>query len=142
MKLAENFLWSRGFFVVLALGTIALGLAVHFHGDALGRTSRDVSGDAIWAAMIAWCVATVVPGASIRDRGFAALVICWVVEVSQLYHTPGLDALRRTTLGELTLGGGFDPRDLLAYVLGVLAAMLLEWTLRRRLMRVSHRGVQ
>jgi hypothetical protein len=131
---------SRVSYAVLAVGTIVLGLGVHLHGDALGPTSRDVVGDALWAAMIAWWVAAVVPAASVRDRGFAALAICFAVEVSQLYHTPALDALRRTTIGALTLGSGFDPRDLLAYALGVLATALFERTLRRRLRRTSHRG--
>lgn len=82
--------------------------------------------------MIAWWVAAVVPGASLRARGIAALAICFAVEASQLYHMPALDALRRTTVGHLVLGSGFDPRDLLAYMLGVLAATFLERTARRR----------
>jgi hypothetical protein len=49
-----------------------------------------------------------------------------------LVHTPALDTLRRTTIGQLTLGTGFDLRDLLAYTLGVLAAAFLEWTWRKR----------
>jgi hypothetical protein len=89
--------------------------------------------------MIAWWVAVLIPAASIRDRGFVALAVCFAVEASQLYHTPALDALRRTTFGALTLGTGFDPRDLLAYTLGVLAAGLFERMLRRWLGRTSHR---
>jgi hypothetical protein len=131
---------SRVSFALLALGTIALGLGVHWHGDVFGPTARDVLGDATWAAMMAWWVAVLVPAASIRDRGFVALTICFAVEASQLYHTPALDALRRTTFGALTLGSGFDPRDLLAYTLGVVAAGLFERILRRSLGRTSHRG--
>ena len=119
-------------YAALALGTIALGLGVHWYGDFLGPTLRDVLGDALWAAMIAWCVAVLVPSASLRNRSVVALAICFLVEVSQLYHTPALDALRRTMAGQLTLGSGFDPRDLFAYALGVLAAVLFELILRRR----------
>ena len=36
--------------------------------------------------------------------------------MSQLYHTPTLDAIRATQAGQLVLGSGFDPRDLAAYV--------------------------
>lgn len=54
------------------------------------------------------------------------------METRQLYHAPALDALRRTTAGHLVLGSGFDPRDLLAYTLGVVAAVLLERALHRR----------
>jgi hypothetical protein len=120
-------------YVLLALGTIAIGLGVHWYGGALGPALRDVAGDAIWAVMITWWVAAIAPTASLRDRAFESLAICFAVEFSQLVHTPALDAMRRTTLGQLTLGSGFDTRDLGAYGLGVFAAMLGEWGVRRRL---------
>ena len=127
-------LYTRLTYVALAIGTIALGLIVHLRGDALGATSRDVIGDIIWAAMIAWWMGAIFPDASLRARIVAAVSICFAVELSQLYHTSSLDALRSTIAGRLTLGSGFDPRDLLAYVVGVLAAALLEraWRLRAR----------
>jgi hypothetical protein len=68
-----------------------------------------------------------------------AVAICFAVEVSQLYHTPALDTLRRTTVGQLTLGTGFDLRDLLTYIGGVLAAACLERAGRIWLGRRSHR---
>jgi Protein of unknown function (DUF2809) len=111
---------------------------VHLYGDALGAVARDVAGDALWATMIAWWVAALAPALSLRARGAAALAICFAVETSQLLHTPELDALRRTTLGRLTLGSGFDPRDLASYAAGVLAAAILEWAGRRWLGRGSH----
>ena len=128
---------ARVAYVALALGTIVLGLTVHSCGDALGATSRDIVGDIIWGAMIAWWVAAIAPRHSLRARSVAAVVVCFVVELSQLFHTPGLDMLRRTTLGQLTLGTGFDVRDFLAYTVGVLGAAFLErtWRLRGRLSR-------
>jgi hypothetical protein len=125
-------------YVALACGTITLGLTLHLHGNFLGPTARDVLGDVIWAAMIAWWVGAIVPGSSLRARSVAAVAICFAVEVSQLYHTPALDTLRRTTVGQLTLGTGFDLRDLLAYIGGVLAAAFLEragrlWFVRRQI---------
>ena len=131
---------ARVAYVALALGTIVLGLTVHLYGNALGPTSRDVVGDVIWAAMIAWWVAAIAPGKSLRARSVCAVAICFAVEVSQLYHTPALDALRRTTFGALTLGSGFDLRDLFAYIAGVLAAAFLERTGRLWLGRSSHRA--
>jgi hypothetical protein len=118
-------------YVALAATTIVLGLIVHFHGEILGPTARDVAGDAIWAAMIAWCVAAIVPRRSLSIRCVAAVAICFAVESSQLYHTPALDALRRSTIGQLTLGSGFDPRDLIAYVAGVLVAAVVERMVRQ-----------
>jgi hypothetical protein len=108
--------------------TIAFGLLVHLRGAMLGSTARDVMGDALWAAMIAWWVGALVPRAPLLQRCAAAYAICAVVEVSQLYHAPWLDAIRATTPGRLVFGSGFDARDLAAYALGVGAAALIEMT--------------
>ena len=116
----------RASYVAAALATIAVGLLVHLRGGALGPAARDVIGDALWAAMIAWWVGALAPGARLVRRCSVAYAVCVVVEVSQLYHTPWLDALRATGLGHLVLGSGFDPRDLAAYGLGVAGAALLE----------------
>jgi len=123
---------GRGRYIALAAGTIALGLGVHWRGGLLNSTLRDVLGDALWAAMVAWWIGAIAPGASLRTRAAAALAICIGVEVSQLYHSTVLDALRNTTAGDLVLGSGFDPRDLMAYTLGVLAAAVVERGLARQ----------
>ena len=103
----------------------------------LGPVTRDVLGDALWAAMIAWWVGALVPRARLVVRSVAAYGVCAAVEASQLYHAPTLDVLRATRLGHLVLGSGFDPRDLGAYALGVAGAALLEfavaaWSRRAR----------
>ncbi len=117
---------TRTTYIAAALLTITAGLLVHVRGEALGPAARDVIGDALWAAMIAWWVGALVPNARLLSRSAAAYAICVVVEVSQLYHTPSLDALRATTMGHLVLGCGFGPRDLLADALGVAGAVLVE----------------
>jgi hypothetical protein len=117
---------ARATYVTLALATIGVGLLVHARGAALGPAARDVLGDALWAAMIAWWVGSLAPTARLGPRSAVAYAICVTVELSQLYHAPWLDAVRATTLGRLVLGSGFDPRDLAAYALGVGAAVLTE----------------
>ena len=123
-------IYRRLVYAGLAIGTIALGLIVHFRGDALGPASRDVIGDALWAAMIAWWIGALVPDRSLGARSVVALAVCFAVEFSQLYHTVALDTLRDGTIGHLILGSGFDPRDLVAYTIGVLAAAACERTAR------------
>ncbi len=122
---------ARALYLALAAGTIALGLAVHRYGDVLSPAVRDVLGDALWAVMVVLWVGAAAPAVRLWRRAAIALASCFAVELSQLYHTPALDALRRTPAGQLTLGSGFDPRDVVAYAAGVLAAALLEETISR-----------
>lgn len=121
---------GRGLFAALAAATIVVGLLVHRRGDVLGATARDVVGDALWGMMMAWWVGVLAPHRSRRWRALLAVSLCTAVEVSQLVRWPWLTALRRTTLGHLVLGSDFDARDLAAYMIGVLAAVLLEQRLR------------
>ena len=117
---------SRRAFFGLAVFTICLGLLVYLGGGALPAAPRDMLGDALWAVMMVWCVSVIAPNARLVTRGAIALAVCWTVEVSQLHHTPFLDALRATLPGHLVLGSGFDPRDLAAYAVGVIAALVFE----------------
>jgi hypothetical protein len=130
---------TRAPFAGLALGTIAIGLLVQRIRPMLPPVAADILGDALWAMMIAWLAGALAPGLPRWKRAIGALGFCWMVEASQLYHAPELDAWRATTLGHLTLGTDFDPRDLAAYALGVLAAFLLEPVLLRGIAAVGSR---
>jgi len=126
-----RWLLPRTRYVALAVGTIALGLAVHWRGDALSPVVRDVLGDALWAAMVVWWISAIAPASRLPWRAAVALALCFAVEFGQLWRFPALDALRRTTAGHLVLGSGFDPRDFGAYAAGVLTAVLLERAAKR-----------
>jgi hypothetical protein len=116
----------RGIYVAAALVTIGVGFAVHRGGSFLPSAARDVIGDALWAMMITWWVSALGPQLARVTRAVAAVAICYAVELSQLVHTSGLDAVRRTTLGHLVLGSDFDARDLAAYALGVAVAVAID----------------
>jgi len=62
----------RSIYVLLALVAIAVGLLVHLRGGLLGPVARDVLGDALWAAMIAWWAGALAPGAWLAARSAAA----------------------------------------------------------------------
>jgi hypothetical protein len=123
---------SRVTYLAAALTTIAVGLLVHLRGTSLGPVARDVLGDALWAAMIAWWAGALAPDMRLAARSAGAYSVCAVVELSQLYHAPALDVIRATRVGHLVLGSGFDARDLVAYALGVAGAALLEATVVAR----------
>jgi hypothetical protein len=123
---------TRTRYVVLAVGTIAIGLAAHRGAGVLSPVVRDVLGDALWAVMVTWWIAAIAPSLRLAWRVAAALAVCFAVEFSQLLHFSALDAVRGTTVGHLALGSGFDPRDFAAYAGGVLAAVLLERAIESR----------
>ena len=122
---------SRTIFVALALITVAIGLAVH-RGESLPPAARDMTGDAMWAMMVAWWMGAIAPSAPVARRGASALAFAFAIEFSQMYHASWIDAFRRNPLVHLVLGSDFDARDLLAYSGGVLAAVVVEFALRRR----------
>ena len=105
-----------------------VGLGVHLGTAAINPSARDVLGDVLWAAMIVWLVSVLAPVARLTTRSAVALATCAAVELSQLYHTPALDALRDTTGGHLVLGSGFDLRDFVAYAGGVCLAAIVDRT--------------
>ncbi len=118
-------------YAALGLMTIGIGLLVYRRGTLLGPTARDVIGDALWAMMITWWISALAPTAPRATRGAVAYGISVCIELSQLYHSPTIDALRATAAGHLVLGSGFDPRDLAAYAVGVVGAVLLDGILSR-----------
>jgi hypothetical protein len=124
----------RASYLVAATFTVAVGLAWHLSPAFAGDTVKDIVGDALWASMMLWLVSFLVPSRSLAARAALALAVCFAVEFSQLYHAPLIDSIRATLPGHLVLGSGFDPRDLVAYAVGVLVAAFFEralWNVRR-----------
>jgi len=118
--------WHRRVrYLVLAIATIGVGVILHLGGSGLPPVLRDILGDALWAMMIVWWMGVAAPLARLRTRGLAAFAVCVAVELSQRYHSPFVDALRRNVLGHLVLGSGYDPRDFLAYAVGVTVAVVV-----------------
>ena len=84
------------------------------------------AGDTLWATAAFLGVGLVLPGASTKQVAALAMTVSVAVEVSQLYHAPWIDAVRRTTVGGLALGSGFVWSDLACYAVGVGLGILVE----------------
>nr|WP_237028767.1 DUF2809 domain-containing protein [Pedobacter steynii] len=54
-----------------------------------------------------------------------SLTICYLIELSQLYHVAWIDQIRNTSLGALVLGRGFLWSDMAAYTIGTAACVFL-----------------
>ncbi|MEM1492010.1 DUF2809 domain-containing protein [Bacillus velezensis] len=88
-------------------------------------------GDALWAAMIFTGFGLLFRNIRTETAAFLSLSFCCLIECSQLYHAPWIDAIRNSTLGGLILGWQFVWSDIFAYTLGVCAAAFLEWAVKR-----------
>lgn len=117
---------SRLAYAVLSLGTIAIGLASRQFQAALPAWVGAYAGDALWALLVFWLVGVGRPRWGRWQVAAVALGFAFLIEASQLYQAPWLNALRTTTPGHLVLGQGFRWSDLLCYTLGVLAGVGLE----------------
>ena len=86
----------------------------------------------LWAMAVFATIGLIFPAAASWQVAAGAYVLTALLEFSQLYHEPWIDALRGTPLGALALGSDFLIRrpDLLCRR-GVLLGMLIElWTLQ------------
>lgn len=119
---------ARGLFALTAGIVLALGLLSRV--PALQLPS--FWGDVLWACMVYALIGLLAPRLSIGRRTLVAWALCMLVECSQCFHAPWLDALRATTWGHLALGSTFVWSDLLCYTLGAACMRVGEGYVRKR----------
>ena len=99
---------------------------------ALGLLSRKISiipffvGDTLWATMIFFIVRFILVTDSWKKVAVISLLICFAVEVSQLYQAHWINSVRRTLPGRLILGQGFLWTDLVAYTVGICVGVMVD----------------
>jgi len=111
---------------------VGLGLASRRYGAHLPPFLATYAGDTLWALLVFLGISALAPHARLRYRSGFALAISYLVEVSQLYHAPWIDAIRQTALGGLVLGFGFLRTDLVCYTAGIALGAAVDGALRSR----------
>lgn len=105
----------------------------------LGLLSRRITfipaftGDLLWATMIFFIVRFVLFRASFSLITIISLLVCYLVELSQLYQSGWINQIRQTTFGRLVLGQGFLWSDLIAYAVGILLGLLIDKMIVKRI---------
>jgi hypothetical protein len=122
----------RAVYVAVGMLTIPAGLLVRFVHLGLPWFVMKYGGSILWAAMVYWTLAFLRPKSSPSQLASAASLIAILVEFQRLYHSPGLDAFRVSLPGVLLLGRFFSPWDIVAYLLAILTAALLDGRVIRR----------
>ena len=107
----------------------------------LGLVSRKIAfvpenvGDALWAMVMYCCWRIVLVRRKPLVSAVCALITSFVVEFSQLIKWGWLVRIRSTTIGHLLLGQGFLWSDLLAYTVGIAAALLCTLATRKYILK-------
>jgi len=115
----------------LMLLVVLLGLGSRRFGPLLPGLVVAYAGDTLWATLAFLGFGLIVPRAGTKRVAAIALLFSLLIELSQLYHAPWIDSIRRTTLGGLVLGFGFVWSDLACYATGVGLGALIEWGVTR-----------
>jgi hypothetical protein len=101
--------------LLIALTLIPIGLATRQYGN---EWMKLYLGDVLWAGMIYWGFQFLLANEP-KQTAIYAILFCFLIEFSQLYHAPWIDEIRHTRLGGLVLGFGFLWSDLVCYLVGV-----------------------
>ena len=126
---------SRPIYAALVAFVIILGLASRVR--AAPHFVHEYVGDVLYAVMMFLGFGFLFPKFPTLKVAVLALGFCVMIEISQLYHAPWIDAIRSTRLGGLILGFGFLWSDLVCYFVGVSVGVFLEWMMSNKLQFVE-----
>ncbi len=107
-------------------------LIIVFIVIALGLFSRKINalplfvGDLIYAVMIYFGIRFLLIYLDKTKSAIIALIICYCIELLQLYDANWMIALRNTLFGRYVLGQGFLWSDILTYSFGIILAYIAE----------------
>ena len=118
---------NRLLYAVLVLLVIGTGLLWRSRFLPLSPFACKYGGDALWAAVVFVGFGFLFRHISTLRLSLLAFGFAWVVEFSQLYHAPWVDAIRSTLPGRLVLGSTFNWPDLAAYAVGITLSAMLEF---------------
>jgi len=105
---------------------VIMGLGSRYFALYLPRWVNLYFGDFLWAIMNFFLIGLIFRKKNTVWVIVIALVYCYFVEISQLYHFPWLETLRQTKLGGLILGRGFLWSDLISYTFGIAIGAFIE----------------
>ena len=121
---------NRLYYLIVLPVVICLGLLSRRLNDYIPDVIDLYLGDSLWALMIYILIRMLFINWSQKQAAFVGLLFCFIIELTQLYHSNWIDAIRNTTLGGLVLGYGFLWSDLIAYLLGILLGYIIDVKIR------------
>lgn len=117
---------KRILYSIVIIITIATGLFVRIKQAWFPDIINLYLGDILYAFMMYYIISFITIYKSWTFRSLFALIICYSIEISQLYQAVWINEIRQTIPGRFILGSGFLWSDLLAYSIGIFTAVLMD----------------
>jgi hypothetical protein len=117
---------NRLVYLLLAVLVMVGGLLWRSRFVSLPPFLTKYGGDALWALLVFVGFGILFPRISTLRLASISLGFAWLVEFSQLYHAPWIDAIRSLRIGRLVIGSTFNWPDLPAYLVGVVLGVMVE----------------
>lgn len=114
---------GRSFYTIAALLSFALCISVLFYGGPFHQFIRSSIGDLLAVVFLYFLLGIVRPGSLLLRAAVTGLTAC-AIESVQLTGIIPHDA---PTLVLLLFGSHFDPWDILAYFVGLVVAVAVEY---------------
>ena len=111
---------------------VILGLLTRQEFSMLPYFINEYGGDTLWAMALYSFLSVLKPDLHLIIKIPAALLISFVVEFSQLYHSNWIDSLRRIKIVGLILGYGFLWSDLICYTVGIGLGIAMDTLVYRK----------
>ena len=118
------------FYLPLMLLLVIIGLPARLYAEHLPDWYILYFGDFLWAILLYFLIA-VIFGLEIKLTFTTAIVVAYLIEISQLFHPAWLQALRSYKIIGLIIGYGFLWSDIIAYTLGITLGAIIDWTYDR-----------
>ncbi len=116
---------KRTTYFLLILLIIILGLASRKFSEPTSWVFLYL-GDVLWASLFYFIYRFLFIRKTLFTNALITITWCFVIELSQLYQSNWINALRATTMGALVLGSGFLWTDLGCYIIGVGLGLAID----------------
>ncbi|MEG3841535.1 DUF2809 domain-containing protein [Microcoleus sp. herbarium14] len=109
-----------------------VGLTSEFYSGPGREFFNDYFGDFLYQSFLILLIIFIFPELSPAKTAWRVFIFNCIIEFSQLWKPPFLQAIRTTLFGRLFLGSGFSWEDFIGYILGcILGWVLVVWVKRK-----------
>jgi hypothetical protein len=130
----------RSVSALVAIVVMILGLASRKFGWLLPDFLQKNLGDVLWATMVFFMIALLLPRLSTLQLATAAFAFSCCIEASKLFHAPWFNAIRSTAFGRLIFGYVFGWSNIFCYFVGMALAATIDNTGITKLRRQSRQA--